>query len=195
MRCFFLMQYVAIVITWPLHDFVLISFPSIKNTPLFLESIKIGYKFFRRSCETKSFYHTFLKRSTQGIAKRCRQSGLTNSVLPPYLSTIAGGGGELRGLSQWVQLFTGAKINFGYLTPYLIYGCTGTGKHRSVMQPLNNRQADFSDLTNHFLVAYKHLEMLEDEADRRGSLLNEILRVPVRELKEQPFHKRLVSRA
>jgi hypothetical protein len=37
--------------------------------------------------------------------------------------------------------------------------------------------------------------MLEDEADRRGSLLDEILRVPVRELKEQPFHKRLVSRA
>ncbi len=30
-----------------------------------------------------------------------------------------GGGGGLRGLSQCVQLYTGAKINFGDLTPYL----------------------------------------------------------------------------
>jgi hypothetical protein len=64
------------------------------------------------------------------------------------------------------------------------------------MQPLQNPQADISDQTkNHLLIAYEYLKMLEDEADRRGSLLDEILRVPVRELKEQPFHKRLVSRA
>ncbi len=30
-------------------------------------------------------------------------------------------GPELRGLSQWVQLYTGAQINFGDLTPYLTY--------------------------------------------------------------------------
>jgi len=35
-----------------------------------------------------------------------------------------GGGGELRGLSQWVQLYTGAQINFGDLTPYLTYVVT-----------------------------------------------------------------------
>jgi hypothetical protein len=64
-----------------------------------------------------------------------------------------------------------------------------------VKQPLQNPQADIIDLTNHILIAYEYLEMLEDEADRRGSLLDEILSVPVRELKEQPFHKRLVSRA
>ncbi len=32
-----------------------------------------------------------------------------------------GGGGELRGPSQWVQLHTGAQINFRYLTPYLTH--------------------------------------------------------------------------
>ncbi len=31
------------------------------------------------------------------------------------------GRGELRGLSQWVQLYRGAQINFGDLTPYLTY--------------------------------------------------------------------------
>ncbi len=31
------------------------------------------------------------------------------------------GWGELQGLSQWVQLFTGAKINLADLSPYLIY--------------------------------------------------------------------------
>jgi hypothetical protein len=34
----------------------------------------------------------------------------------------AGGGGQLLGLSQWAQLYTGAQINFGDLTPYLTYG-------------------------------------------------------------------------
>jgi hypothetical protein len=34
----------------------------------------------------------------------------------------ARGGGELRGLSQRVQLYTGAQISFGDLTPYLTYG-------------------------------------------------------------------------
>ncbi len=63
------------------------------------------------------------------------------------------------------------------------------------MQPLQNPQADTSDLTNYLLIAYEYLKVLEDEADRRGSLLDQILRVPVRELKEQPFHKGLVSRA
>ncbi len=32
---------------------------------------------------------------------------------------MRGGGGTLRGLSQWVKLYTGAQINFGDLTPYL----------------------------------------------------------------------------
>jgi hypothetical protein len=30
-------------------------------------------------------------------------------------------GGSCRGLSQWIQLYTGAKINSGDLTPYLTY--------------------------------------------------------------------------
>ncbi len=37
------------------------------------------------------------------------------------MSPNAWGGGQLRGLSQWVQLYTGAQINFGDLTPYLTY--------------------------------------------------------------------------
>jgi hypothetical protein len=38
---------------------------------------------------------------------------------PSYMSSNAGGGKELRGISQWVQLYTGAQINFGDLTSYL----------------------------------------------------------------------------
>ncbi len=38
---------------------------------------------------------------------------------------MPGGRGELRGLSQWVQLYTGAQINFGDLTPYLTYAEIG----------------------------------------------------------------------
>ncbi len=37
------------------------------------------------------------------------------------MSPKRGEGGELRGLSQWAQLYTGAQINFGDLTPYLTY--------------------------------------------------------------------------
>ncbi len=39
----------------------------------------------------------------QGVTQRCRLSWVTNSALS-YMSPNAGGGGELRGLSQWVQL-------------------------------------------------------------------------------------------
>ncbi len=44
------------------------------------------------------------------------------------MSPNAGGGGGLRGLSQWVQLYTGAQRNFGDLTPYLtdVLHCKGT---------------------------------------------------------------------
>jgi hypothetical protein len=43
-------------------------------------------------------------------------------VAPSYLSPNAGAGvGGLRGLSQWVKLYTGTQINFGDLTPYLTY--------------------------------------------------------------------------
>ncbi len=52
-------------------------------------------------------------------------------LAPSYTSPTVGGGGscgfsaneynELRGLSQWVHLYTGAQINFSDLTPYLTY--------------------------------------------------------------------------
>ncbi len=38
------------------------------------------------------------------------------------MSPNAEGRGELQDLSQWVQLYTGAQMNFGDLTPYLTYG-------------------------------------------------------------------------
>ncbi len=56
-----------------------------------------------------------------GVTKRCRLSWLTNSALV-YEPKCGGSEGELRGLSRWVQLYTGAQINFGDLTPYLTYG-------------------------------------------------------------------------
>ncbi len=43
-------------------------------------------------------------------------------IAPSYMSPNAGGAVELRGLSQWVQLCTGAQINFGDLTSYLTFG-------------------------------------------------------------------------
>jgi hypothetical protein len=54
------------------------------------------------------------------ITKRCRLSLLTNSAL--VYEPKCGGRGELRGLSQWIQLNTGAQINFEDLTSYLTYG-------------------------------------------------------------------------
>ncbi len=37
------------------------------------------------------------------------------------MSQNAGGGGGGVRLSQWVQPYTGAQVNFGDLTPYLTY--------------------------------------------------------------------------
>ncbi len=62
-----------------------------------------------------------LVRGHQGVPKRCRLSWLINSALV-YELKCSGGGGGLRGLSQWVQLYTGAQFTFRDLTPYLIYG-------------------------------------------------------------------------
>ncbi len=59
----------------------------------------------------------------QEVTKRYRLSCLTNSAL--VYEPNAKWGGELRGFSQWVQLYTGAQINFGDLTPYLTYGHNG----------------------------------------------------------------------
>ncbi len=55
----------------------------------------------------------------QGVTKRCRLSCWPIA----YMSPNAGGGGELRGFSQWVKLYTRTKINFADPTPYLTYGC------------------------------------------------------------------------
>ncbi len=38
-------------------------------------------------------------------------------IAPSYMSPNAAGEGEFRGLSQWVQLYTGAQISVGDLTP------------------------------------------------------------------------------
>jgi hypothetical protein len=60
----------------------------------------------------------------QGVIKRCRPSWLTNSALV-YEPKCGGGGKGLRGLSQWVQLFTWSpnKLWTGDITPYLIFFC------------------------------------------------------------------------
>jgi hypothetical protein len=58
-------------------------------------------------------------------AGRCRLLYLGWPIAPSYMSPNAGGGGKLRGLSQWAQLYTGAPINFGDLTQYLSHACHG----------------------------------------------------------------------
>ncbi len=70
---------------------------------------------------------------TQGFTKRCRLSWLTNSAL--VYEPKSGGEGELRGLSQWVQLYTGAQINFRDQTPYLTYAFT---EHTVLPRKLTN---------------------------------------------------------
>ena len=52
--------------------------------------------------QTTAFYAVTLN---QGITKRCRLSWLTNSALV-YEPICTGGGGALRGISQWVKLCT-----------------------------------------------------------------------------------------
>ncbi len=42
-------------------------------------------------------------------------------IAPLVYKHKCGGRGGLRGLSQWEQLWHGAQINFGDLSPYLIY--------------------------------------------------------------------------
>ncbi len=65
--------------------------------------------------------------------KGCRLSWLTNSALV-YEPKCGGERGELRGISQWVQLYTGAQINFGDLTLYSTYAGTDP--------PLPNKPTD-----------------------------------------------------
>ncbi len=48
-------------------------------------------------------------------------------IAPSYMKPNEGGGGELRGLSHWVQLYTWSPINFGDLTPYLTWVKLYTG--------------------------------------------------------------------
>jgi hypothetical protein len=55
----------------------------------------------------------------QGFTNRCGLLGWP--IAPSYMSPNAGGGWELRSLSQWVQVYTGAQMNFGDLIPYLTY--------------------------------------------------------------------------
>jgi hypothetical protein len=74
---------------------------------------------------------TFLKHDTSHISLKAKCRGLQRDVVylggpiaPSYMSANAGGGRELRGLTanEYMQLYTGAQINFGDLTPYLTYG-------------------------------------------------------------------------
>ncbi len=77
--------------------------------------------------------------SKQGVPKRCRLSWLTNSALV-YEPKCRGGGGSL---SEWEQLYTGAQIKFGYLTPYLTYDhkcrCMLNRRHRTALSSFNKK--------------------------------------------------------
>ncbi len=46
---------------------------------------------------------------------------LAHQKSPRIWAQMRGGGGELRGLSQWVQLYKVAQLNFEDLNPYLTY--------------------------------------------------------------------------
>ncbi len=70
-----------------------------------------------------------------GVTERCRLSWLSNSALvyePKY-----GGEGRVGGLSQIVQLYTGAQINFGDLTSYLPYNMEICRRYSAPPPPLS----------------------------------------------------------
>ncbi len=106
------------------------SFPSWKNNLVCTCWVYIFYKK-RNNYRITHLYNIIMKyltrhllyncrwrnRATQGVTKRCCLSWLTNSVL---VNEPKCGGGVLRGLSQWVQLYTGTQINFGILSPYFL---------------------------------------------------------------------------
>jgi hypothetical protein len=85
----------------------------------------------------QSFYFT------HGATKRCRLSWLTNSahVYEPKF----GGDGEFQGLSQEVQLYTEAQINFGDVTPYLTYDFTVSSRCT------NYRRGELNGLRRHLI--------------------------------------------
>jgi hypothetical protein len=78
-------------------------------------------------------------------------------IAPSYMRPNAGGGGELQCLSQWVQLYTGAQINFGDLSPHLTHAVKNLSlecfisylKSRTKKAPCccKVRDEDFSDVT------------------------------------------------
>ncbi len=66
-------------------------------------SFSVSWRVGCRKLSSKLFY------TDQRIIKRCRLSWLTNCALVYEPKCVGvGGGGELRGLSQWEQLYTGA---------------------------------------------------------------------------------------
>ncbi len=62
---------------------------------------------------------TFSDATAQGVAKWCRLQYPGRPIAPSCMSPNAGGERELRVLRKWIELYTGAQINFGNLTPYL----------------------------------------------------------------------------
>jgi hypothetical protein len=68
------------------------------------------------------FKPSTVRSKDQGVAKRCRLSLLTNSAF--VYEPKGGGRGGVAGSQPMstVQLYTGAQINFGDLTPHLTYG-------------------------------------------------------------------------
>jgi len=92
-------------------------------------------------------------RSTFGLLDWCLNPGgckemssiLADQYRPRIWAQMLAGGGELRYLSQWVQLYTGAPMNLGDLTPSLtctwIYRTSDSQKLSvvsSVSNPLKN---------------------------------------------------------
>ncbi len=57
--------------------------------------------------------------SNRGAGGYKEMSSILLTKFPRIWAQSREEGGELPGLSQWVQLYTGAQINFGDLTPYL----------------------------------------------------------------------------
>jgi hypothetical protein len=77
---------------------------------------------------------------------------LAAPIAPSYMSPNAGGSGGVGGLSLRIQLYTGAQINFGDLTPSLTYVITLKG--RGVLQCIRVRSVQIHVKSQWFVTRY-----------------------------------------
>ncbi len=116
---------------------------------------------------------------SRGVTRRCRLSWLTNSALVCEPKCWGRGDGCGVSANEYIQLYTGAQINFGDRTSYLTYGpsCEKIKKQRrpamsSSLTHLSSHKKVFSPhVPLHGVICFVHvlLHIWEMEMERKKS--------------------------